>query len=128
MEEGIGGIVVRDLKVDLEICNAATDGPWDYAPDEDFIFRVNIRGERYAIAEMLSDYEEDGVFLAAAREGWHYAIERALKAEAENARLKKVVEAAKGIRDEYNNAPYLRPSTRAEYILFQALAELDKEV
>ena len=47
----------RDLMADLEICNRATRGPWD-------IYNIN-----------------NAEFIAAAREGWPHAIERAIKAE-----------------------------------------------
>jgi hypothetical protein len=63
----------RDLKADLKLCNKATPGPWEFGP----IYAGTIAGEldeeRHRVnRELLNNF----------REGWPYAIERALKAEA----------------------------------------------
>lgn len=55
----------RDLEADLAICEAATSGPWEN--------EANIR------------------FAAEAREGWPYAIRRALAAEEEIDRLRNEI-------------------------------------
>ena len=69
----------RDLKADLELCNKATPGPWEFERPWEF-------GPIYAgaIADAL-DEERDRAnreLLNNFREGWPHAIERALKAEA----------------------------------------------
>lgn len=60
---------VRDLEADLAICEAAT--PWPWAVDDGFL-----------------DVISEEIFIAEAREGWPYAIRRAMAAEAENDRLR----------------------------------------
>ena len=69
----------RDLKADLELCNKATPGPWEFERPWEF-------GPIYAgaIADAL-DEERDRAnreLLNNFREGWPHAIERAIKAEA----------------------------------------------
>jgi len=105
---------MRDLKADLEICNRATRGPWDIY--HEFNTRQNGTERGIASAGIYSNNKDKTVydtninnaeFIAQAREGWPHAILRAIKAEAELAKLRKVVE------DFY----YPR----------QAFAELDKE-
>ncbi len=63
----------RDLKADLELCNKATPGPWEFGP----IYAGTIAGEldeerHRANRELLNNF----------REGWPHAIERAIEAEA----------------------------------------------
>ena len=87
----------RDLEADLAICEAATPGPWISnrdAKDERFkdelIWGFNGPGFG-AIAEVFQNYPEhvqNERFIAEAREGWPYAIRRALGAEAEVDRLR----------------------------------------
>ena len=69
----------RDLKADLELCNKATPGPWEFERPWEF-------GPIYAgaIADAL-DEEKDRAnreLLNNFREGWPHAIERAIEAEA----------------------------------------------
>ena len=73
----------RDLKADLELCNKATPGPWEFGP----IYAGTIAGEldeerHRANRELLNNF----------REGWPHAIERAIKAEAEVEQLKGEIE------------------------------------
>jgi hypothetical protein len=66
-----------------------------------------------------------------AREGWPHAIERAIKAEAENAKLRKVVDAAREYMTVFNETPgyyeSLDECVRLKEVLRQALADLDEE-
>ena len=74
----------RDLEVDLAICEAATPGPWMDHKEHD-LWR-EVRANHSMIADCLTD--SDARFIAEAREGWPYAIRRALGAEAEVDRLR----------------------------------------
>lgn len=75
---------MRDLNADLEICKAATSGPWlvsedDYSPIISAKHPVIVaRGGDYAFADIAP---EDEIFIAEARTGWEHAIQRALTAE-----------------------------------------------
>lgn len=69
--------------------------------------------------------KKDAEFIAASREGWPHAIERAIKAEAENAKLRKVVGAAE--KYFYKSCPSSVHYEQLRIDLQQALAELDKE-
>lgn len=60
---------MRDLKADLEICEKATPGPWEELNDNPI--------DTY----WAEKHPEDFAFIAAAREGWPEAIERAIAAE-----------------------------------------------
>jgi hypothetical protein len=77
---------VRDLEADLAICEAATPGPWIFNGNE----IVASNDKRKGIAGALAD--EDCRFIAEAREGWSYAIRRALEAEAEADRLRNEIQ------------------------------------
>jgi hypothetical protein len=78
----------RDLEADLAICEAATPGPYTIEPCRcghsacKFVFICKIT---YSDGRLLP---EDARFIAEAREGWPYAIRRALEAEAEIDRLR----------------------------------------
>jgi hypothetical protein len=97
-------ITMRDLQKDLELCQKATRGPWIAlpamcGPDGMEVYQVESmgciclvgdprpRGENRPTANMH--------FIAAAREGWPHAIDRALKAEAEVEKLRDEVERLK---------------------------------
>ena len=67
---------MRDLEADLATCNAATPGPWKCLDDTP------------VDTEWASIFPQDLDFVMNAREGWPHAIERAIKAEAENAKLR----------------------------------------
>jgi len=69
----------RDLLKDLEICKKATPGPWVIAeePEGSRFFSV-IHG---TAGVSFSGNRADNNFIAAAREGWPEAIERAIAAE-----------------------------------------------
>ena len=114
----------RDLQADLDLCNKATPGPWQWYGNTKFnqIYLATINrgriiimdfvrwGMQYAMprfqlngimepAKDLVCYERDyrknfvglnhpdAIFIAAARDGWPHAIERALAAEAKLALL-----------------------------------------
>jgi hypothetical protein len=69
----------RNLHEDLALCGKATPGSWESRKFEDGWCVVNDSG---MIADMYSRKDvEDAIFIAEARDGWAYAIERALEAE-----------------------------------------------
>jgi hypothetical protein len=81
----------RDLEKDLAICGSATPGPWEYQLDDPHVVQgkywfVRSRSVRKFVAECCD--EDIARFIAEAREGWPYAIRRALEAEAEVDRLR----------------------------------------
>lgn len=85
-------LVTRDLEADLAICEAATPGPW--AVDDGFLDVISEENGG-PICEVGDPYprgdnhpKENMQFIAEAREGWPYAIRRAMAAEAENDRLR----------------------------------------
>lgn len=105
---------MRDLKADLAICDKATSGPWEATSESDEDVRVcQIENEECVCClALMGDYNwekeewkegsikqwnKDAEFIAASREGWPEAIERAIKAEAELALLRKVATAAAGV-------------------------------
>lgn len=74
----------RNLHADLEICEAATPGPWEVRDtDSDYLpVYVVAPDEEVVIGEITTyDAELDARFIAAARTGWPIAIRRALDAE-----------------------------------------------
>lgn len=75
---------MRDLKADLEICNKATRGPWVF---DEYDVDIWSQADPWRVANV--GLHTDMEFIAAAREGWPHAIERAIKAEAEVERLKE---------------------------------------
>lgn len=87
----------RDLEADLAICEAATPGPWRWKEGyglermklvgEFEIMNFGVGGTYDQVAGMEPD-EDDAQFIAEAREGWPYAIRRAMAAEAEVDRLR----------------------------------------
>ena len=74
----------RDLEADLAICEAATPGPWTFD-------RVSVKREEYAILLSYLSTRDDLRFVAEAREGWPYAIRRAMEAEKEIDRLRNEI-------------------------------------
>jgi hypothetical protein len=89
---------MRDLQKDLAICNKATPGTWKRNEKPSFgdwwvysegqhicLLPADKKGTHYG--EM---FKANAEFIAAAREGWPHAIERATKAEAKVERLQKV--------------------------------------
>jgi len=72
----------RDLEADLAICEAATPGPWIIEGSN-----VICRGYTLMIVAYAGS-QNDISFIAEAREGWPYAIRRAMAAEAEIDRLR----------------------------------------
>ena len=86
---------MRDLQEDLEICNKATPGPW-YREKTGAEFKgfslecligttslYTTGNNIFAQPQRGSFPAADANFIAAAREGWPEAIERAIKAEEE---------------------------------------------
>lgn len=80
----------RDLHADLAICNAATAGPLYVVDVPSGIYATEIDGDVFAECERL----EDARFITEARTGWPHAIERAMAAEAEVERLRRIAEYA----------------------------------
>lgn len=86
---------MRDLKIDKEICDKATPGPWKASGDiNHMVFaKEGISGEPIAIIadcgklhhadtkEHVAEIQANAEFIAAAREGWPEAINRAIAAE-----------------------------------------------
>lgn len=88
---------VRDLKADMELCKKATPGPW--CEDGDGSVYSADDEDSGDICEMYFCRSTDAtnanaVFIAEAREGWPEAIERAEKAEAENKKMRELLERA----------------------------------
>ncbi len=87
---------MRDLNVDLAICNAATPGPWAVGKGYEQSERGNyvysqaegsvVCAEQDGTDCVLTD--ADARFIAEARTGWPHAIERAQRAEDEIERLR----------------------------------------
>ncbi len=83
----------RDLKADMELCKAASPGPWQYLPPSavggEAIVPANgpricdLRLEDVRDLNLRSEQEltANARFIAAAREGWPHAIRRAMEAE-----------------------------------------------
>ena len=101
----------RDLRKDLEICEVATRGPWEQCQ---FQFDMNEWGVHCPKHEGVTI--DDGItnnalticrgmtgpnrvnnsqFIAAAREGWPEAINRAIEAEEELEKYRRVIKMAK---------------------------------
>jgi hypothetical protein len=76
----------RDLKKDLELCNKATKGPWytggiDGVPNRLIATTSFFGGGKVYTRGQDASPGADAEFIAAAREGWPEAIERAMRAE-----------------------------------------------
>lgn len=84
------GKQVRDLEADLAICEVATPGPWITSGDCIARSKTDSEGWHDVIVSPRTPRpgRADMCFLAEAREGWPYAIRRALEAEAEIDRLR----------------------------------------
>lgn len=144
---------MRDLRKDLETCNQATPGPWEWQENKWWgghsgmtgkggvsVLYPNHSNDGDDGAAWFDDWENDNdrIFIAAAREGWPEAIERAIKAEAEVERLRMALDKianplkyiqmearAKGA--ELNGVYATMLSKDPSYLQEIALAELDKE-
>jgi len=77
----------RDLEADLAICEAATPGPYE---QRDLYVTAKMGTNEVAISICYAP--SVARFIAEAREGWPYAIRRALEAEAEVDRLRHEIE------------------------------------
>lgn len=116
----------RDLAADLELCGGATASPW-YIFADDFVFDA----EDNLVAEITGMDESDTRFIIEAREGWPYAIERALAAEADLAAwnralivsspLQRLAKENEGLRDD------LAQSSRVLYEAQRRIDELEAE-
>jgi hypothetical protein len=84
----------RDLEADLAICEAATPGPWAVCGRYVVRDKYELGNYRQAVfkAEHIPKIEADMRFAVEAREGWPYAIRRALAAEAEIDRLRNEIQ------------------------------------
>lgn len=84
----------RDLRKDLEICKKATPGPWEYdgmhqeitTPHGDSYWLIlsecrSAPDQLYKRDRFGHEYDANFAFIAAAREGWPHAINRAIKSE-----------------------------------------------
>ena len=94
-------MTMRDLQKDLELCQKATPGPWIALPEacgpdgmevyqEESMGCICIAGDPHPRGENRPTANMH--FIAAAREGWPHAIDRALKAEAGVEKLRAEVE------------------------------------
>ncbi len=105
---------MRDLKKDLEICEAATPGPWKWITKGNTVQSRAVTtdtgkcGIQKTICASISTKSNDAQFIASAREGWPEAIQRAIAAEEENVKLaaevtalQKVIEAARDATEEW---------------------------
>jgi hypothetical protein len=98
----------RDLAADLEICEAATSDPWIAFNDESVF-----GGSVCAVTDIsittiikeddLDDRPNDLNFVAAAREGWPYAIKLAMELQARNTTLEALLNEAQRQKDEAVN-------------------------
>jgi len=80
-------MAARDLEQDLAICGAATPGPYQITPCK--------CGHPVCNQVFISVTHSDGrldpadaIFYSEARQGWPYAIQRAMEAESEVDRLR----------------------------------------
>jgi hypothetical protein len=103
----MSGAAVRDLEKDLEICEAATPGPWianNTARHEDNLVWGPKGPGHGAVAQVSfytpSEYQMNDVrFIAEAREGWPYAIKQAIEAEE---KVDKLIHEMGMLQDELN--------------------------
>jgi len=78
--------LTRDLRADLELCEAATQGPWVPDTDSPPDYMVWGSGSTIVAAQIAStDADADARFIAAARTGWPAALRRAMAAERSSA-------------------------------------------
>jgi len=87
---------MRDLRKDLELCEAATSGPWvidEYCVSQ--IRQPNYSKRRRIVCPPDANGFNDARFIAEAREGWPEAIRRALAAEARVKELEAEIERLK---------------------------------
>ena len=86
----------RDLEADLAICEAATPGPWK-------VDKSLIEIDGYTLFISYCATPRDLRFAAEAREGWPYAIRRAMAAEARVAELEAELERSETQIDRLRN-------------------------
>ncbi|MDN9010014.1 hypothetical protein [Brevibacillus laterosporus] len=93
----------RNLHEDLEICNAATEGPWvkDYHGGY-CVEATSIPSWGGGVIVASCGERADARFIAEARDGWPHAIERALSAEAEVERLCGLLEGVRSLASEFD--------------------------
>lgn len=80
----------RNLREDLEICYAATEGPWaaDYHEGH-CVEATSIPSWGGGVIVASCGERADARFIAEARDGWPHAIERALNAEMKVAQMER---------------------------------------
>lgn len=89
-------ITKRDLHADLDICDVATDGPWEL--DYDYETRKTrvkaVIEPEWLGGVIVADcaHDVDTRFIVEARTGWPHAIKRALEAERMLAMMQAKVE------------------------------------
>jgi len=93
----------RDLEADIAICEAATAGPWEaqisqsgsevVTGDDSSTWVCQLW---YKDEDIMQNHKSNARFIAEAREGWPYAIQRALAAEARVAELERELKRLKG--------------------------------
>ena len=117
----------RGLKADLELCNKATLGPWEYLYEYSYendyprtiAHRVRIGEETLTIDTHDPNWEgaqeaiSNAKFIAQARQGWPHAIERALEAEKRVEELENQVDILSTTLNMYCS-PYYDMQERAE--------------
>jgi len=111
---------VRDLKNDLEVCNAATKN-WEL---DEFIEPAYFGDTLIAVEHLYDGYEKDAAFIINAREGWHEAINRAIAAEAEVERLK--LEVAKLALHHTEDIELMEETVEAQKLALATITKLRK--
>ncbi|PYI57049.1 hypothetical protein [Paenibacillus flagellatus] len=98
--------MARDLEKDLAICEEATPGKWEALLDSVAMVDPGEISSVVWICQMYDEkagnfhnYENNARFVAASREGWPYAIRRAMQAEEKVDRLENEL---RMLQDELN--------------------------
>lgn len=127
---------MRDLAADMEICEKATPGPWEVSEEEmGHVIRMAtalddpgeyepqhfieyshclLYGDGKAQEKQLAEAKANAEFIAAAREGWPEAIQRAMEAEKE---IKNITAHANLVRTKYNLSPDVGFEDLARYLV-----------
>jgi len=105
---------MRDLEKDLELCNQATPGPWKCESSMHSEYAYEVCQDMFLDPIICSVINEnDARFIAAAREGWPEAIQRAHKAEKE---LKKVYQELDELKNQLLSLLELRGMDTKKYV------------
>lgn len=81
----------RDADKDLELCEAATPGPWETIKDRDGYITIR-DGRGCVVCDLHMDRDELAAMIAASRDGWPWWIRRAVDLAAEVERLRALLE------------------------------------